>query len=246
MSFKESIAFKIIVTVASVIVFVILIDKIIMPWYVDLGEEINMPDVVQSELSEAKINLEKQGFRVYIADSVYDANFAEGTIVDQMPAAYSTVKRSRNVYLTVSIGDKPITMPNLFSMSPRDAELKLKASGLELRSVLQAYNSNYPEGIVIAQSFPHGERVKKNTKITITISLGTMPRDKKIPNLIGKSLSAAQQQLKQLGVSVNEIEYEENNAYLPNTVLKQGLKEGQPIEDNTEISLTVSKLFTEE
>ena len=69
-----------------------------------------------------------------------------------------------------------------------------------------------------------------------------MPTDKKIPNLIGKSLSAARQQLRQLGVKIDDVEYEENNLYLPNTVLKQSQREGQSIKDETEISLTVSKL----
>ena len=72
-----------------------------------------------------------------------------------------------------------------------------------------------------------------------------MPSNKTIPNLIGKSLSAAKQQLRQLGVTITDIEYEENNLYLPNTVLKQGLREGQSIKDDTEISLTVSKLGEE-
>ena len=60
--------------------------------------------------------------------------------------------------------------------------------------------------------------------------------------MIGKSLSAARQQLRQLDVSIRDIEYEENNSYLPNTVLKQSLKEGSAIGENSEIDLVVSKL----
>jgi serine/threonine-protein kinase len=246
MSFKETRSFKILIITGSVLLFVILMDNVIMPWYVDLGKEIEMPDVVQSNINEARFLLEKQGFVVHITDSVYDANFPVESVVEQLPVAYSTVKQGRNVYLKVSIGDKPIVMPNLFGMSPRDAELKLKASSLDVRAVLQAYNPHYPEGVVIAQNYPHGEHVRKDTKVTITVSLGPMPADKRIPNLIGKSLSAARQQLNQLGVSVGEIEYEDNNSYLPNTILNQNIKEGTPVGESTSINLTVSRLSEDE
>lgn len=242
MSLKESKVFKIFILFLSLLLFTAIMDKIIMPWYVDLGDEIEMPDVVQNNINEARFKLEKQQFVVHVVDSVFDANFAEGTVVEQMPKAYSTVKTGRNVYLTVSIGEKPIIMPNLFGLSPRDAELKLASLELELNTRLQVYNDLYPEGMVIGQSFPQGQQISKNTKVTITVSLGKMPADKKIPNLIGKSLSAARQQLRQLGVKIDNIEYEENNLYLPNTVLKQGLREGHSIEDATKIELTVSKL----
>jgi len=242
MDFRESRLFKIGIVIVSIIIFIFLFDKIIMPWYVDLGDEIEMPDLVEMDVDEAKVALEKSDFNVIISDSVYDANYPEGTVVEQMPVAFSTVKQGRNVYLTVSNGEKPIIMPNLFGMSPRDAELKLQSMGLKLRTVLQVYNDLYPEGAVIAQSHPKNEPVSKNSRITITVSLGEMPSQKKIPNLIGKSLSAARQQLRQLDVSINEIEYEENNAYLPNTILKQSLKEGSAIEEGNEINLVVSKL----
>lgn len=241
MSLKDNKLFKIAVVFISLILLISIMDKLVMPWYVDLGDEIEMPDVVQNNINEARINLEKQGFVVHISDSVFNANFAEGTIVEQMPKAYSTVKAGRNVYLTVSSGDKPIIMPNLFGLSPRDAEIKLASTGLELRTQLQVYNDLYPEGMVIGQSFPQGEQISKNTKVTITVSLGKMPENKKIPNLVGKSLSAAKQQLKQLGVKIGDIECEENNLYLPNTVLKQSLQEGKSITEDTEMELTVSK-----
>lgn len=239
---KKSKLFITAVVFLSIILFILIMDNIVMPWYVDLGDEIEMPDIVEKNLNSARDSLEKNGFNVIISDSVYDANYPMGTVVEQMPVPYSTVKRGRNVYLTVSNGEKPIIMPNLFGMSPRDAELKLKSLGLKLANTLQVYNDLYPEGAVIAQNQPKGEPIDKNARITITVSLGEMPANKKIPNLIGKSLSAAKQQLSQLDVSVNEITYEANSSFLPNTVLKQSLKEGSPVGENGEIDLVVSKL----
>ena len=240
--FKQTRLFKILVVIFSFILFVILMDKIIMPWYVDLGDELQMPDVVEKNVNEAKTFLEQKGFHVILADSVYDAHFPAGTVVEQMPIAFSTVKTGRNVYLTVSNGEKPIIMPNLFGISPRDAELKLNAMDLKLKTILYDYSELYPEGAVISQSYPQGQEVGKNTQITITVSLGEKPSQRKIPNLIGKSLSAARQQLQKLDVTIGGIEYEESATYLPNTILKQSLPEGSTIGENAVIDLTVSKL----
>ncbi|MCB0282037.1 MAG: PASTA domain-containing protein [Calditrichae bacterium] len=240
--FRQTKLFKILAVILSLFLFTVIMDKIVMPWYVDLGDEIQMPDSVEMSVNDAKAALESHGFHVVIADSVYDAHYSAGTVIDQMPIAYSTVKEGRNVYLTVSIGEKPVIMPNLFGISPRDAELKLNAMNLKLRTTLYAYSDLYPEGAVISQSFPQGQIVQKNTPITITVSLGEKPSQRKIPNLIGKSLSAASQQLEQLGVKVSNIRYEENSSYLPNTVLKQSLPEGSMIGEQPEIELTVSNL----
>jgi len=92
-----------------------------MPWYVRYGDEMELPDIVELSLDDARIRLENDGFQVVIADSVYDRNFPVGTVVEQMPLPFTTVKSGRYVYLKLSIGEKPIVMPNLFYKSPRDA-----------------------------------------------------------------------------------------------------------------------------
>lgn len=239
---KQSKIIKTALVFLTLIIFVFVMDLIIMPWYVDFGDEVEMPDIVEKNINEAKNMLIKQGFRVIIADSVFNANFEAGMVVEQTPLAYSTIKRGRNVYLTVSIGERPVIMPNLFGISPRDAGLKLNALGLKLKNTLYSYSDLYPDGAVISQSFPQGQEIKKNTSITITVSLGDKPANRTIPNLIGKSYSAAKQQLRQLGVSLGKTEYEENSSYLPDTVLKQSLKEGSAITEDTRLVLTVSKL----
>ncbi|KAA3617493.1 MAG: PASTA domain-containing protein [Calditrichaeota bacterium] len=239
---KQSKIFKSTIILLALLIFGLLMDFFVMPWFVDLGDEKEMPDVVEKNANEAKNLLEKQGFTVIMADSVFDASFEAGMVVEQMPLAYSTVKTGRNVYLTVSIGERPIIMPNLFGISPRDAELKLNALGLKLKATLGSYSDLYPDGAVISQSFPQGQQIKKNTAITITVSFGEKPENRTIPNLIGKSYSAAKQRLEQLGVSIDKVEYEESTSYLPDTVLKQSLKEGTSITEDTKLTLTVSKL----
>ncbi len=228
------------------ILFVILMDKLVMPWYVRLGDETELPDVVEMDLKDAQNKLESAGFIVVISDSVYDATMPEGTVVEQMPLPLTTVKTGRHVYLKVSIGEKPIIMPNLFYKSPRDAELILKSYGLPIASTLYEYNDISLEGVVISQSYPAGQQIKKGTPITITVSLGPFPKQPAIPDMVRKSLDAAKKQLRLLGVRRVQVRYEERDDILPETVLKQSLPKGTPISKDTAIELTVSKLKPKE
>lgn len=239
---KKNIFFKIGIGIIIFLLFVLLMDKVVMPFYVQLGDEIELPDVTEMTVEIASSEMESKGFSVVIADSVFDPNLQKGTIVEQNPYPFTRVKKGRNVYLVVSIGKKPIIMPNLFYKSPRDAELILRSYGLKLRSTNYEYNDMAVEGVVIGQSFPQGQKVRRDTPINITVSLGPFPTIKTIPELIGKSLSAAKKQLRALGIKDIQVEYEERENMLPETVLKQDLKPGALVEEETVIKLLVSKL----
>jgi eukaryotic-like serine/threonine-protein kinase len=224
------------------IIFILIMDNFVMPAYVRLGQEVELPDIVEMTVENAKHTLENHGFHGVVADSVYDAHYAKGMVVEQMPPAYSNVKEGRHVYLTVSIGEKPIIMPNLFYISPRDAELTLQSYGLELGSKRYEYDESSPEGVVIAQSYPQGQHVKPGTKIDITISLGPLPERRTVPQLVGKSYDEARTQLRILGIDKIKVTYEERENILPKTVLKQSIEPGSPVNEDEEIELTISKI----
>ena len=240
--YRASIFYKILFWLIVLIIFVLVMDNFVMPAYVRLGKEVELPDVVEMSAENAKKTLENKGFHGVITDSVYDTHYDVGMVIEQMPPAFSTVKKGRHVYLTVSIGEKPIIMPNLFYISPRDAELTLQSYNLELGAKHYEYDDSSPEGVVIAQSYPQGQKVKRGTRISITISLGPFPERRTVPQLVGKSLEEAQSQLKILGMDKIKITYEEKANILPKTVLKQSIKPGTPVDEEKEIELTVSEI----
>ena len=99
---------KLVLTALTFVLLVFIVDKIAMPLYVDLGNETELPDVIEMSLSEATNVLEEKGFQIVVKDSLYDTKHDVGTVIEQNPYPYATVKEGRRVYLTVSIGEKPI------------------------------------------------------------------------------------------------------------------------------------------
>jgi serine/threonine-protein kinase len=225
----------------ALIIFAVIIDKIVMPLYVQLGDEVDLPDVIEMSISEAQALLTEQGFQVVIRDSLYDANHPVGTVIEQNPYPYAVVKEGRRVYLTVSIGEKPIIMPNLFGVSPREAELILDTHDLRLGSKNYVYSDRYHEGTVMGQSYPQGQEIKSGAKIDIIISLGRLSVEAVVPDLVGKSLHEARERLRAVKLKIASIEWEERDNILPETIISQSLNAGKKFSPDETIVLVVSK-----
>jgi serine/threonine-protein kinase len=237
---------KLIVVIIGIIIFALLMDKVVMPLYVQLGDEVDLPDVIEMPVSEAQTLLTEQGFQVVIRDSLYDDQHPVGTVIEQNPYPYAVVKEGRRVYLTVSIGEKPIIMPNLFGVSPREAELILVTHELKLGSKNYVYSDRYHEGTVMGQSYPQGQEIKSGSRIDIIISLGQLSAEAVVPDLVGKSLHEARERLRAVNLKIADIEWEERDNILPETIISQSLPAGQSFGPDETIVLVVSKEMSPE
>jgi serine/threonine-protein kinase len=132
-------------------------------------------------------------------------------------------------------------MPNLFGVSPREAELILQSRDLILNGKGYVFSDIYHEGTVMGQSYPQGQPIKAGSRIDITISLGKMNQERVVPNVQGKSLYEAREILRALGLKIGQIDYEIRQDILPETVVGQSLPEGTEFSSEVTINLTVSK-----
>ena len=133
----------IIVTIVFV-VGVLFVNGVIMPFYTRLGEEVEVPEVVEMNVQTADSLLQTKGFHIVVEREQYDWNYPEGTVISQNPEAFSVTKPGRRIYVTVSIGEKLSTMPNLVGKSARDAVFAAQSVGLELPDECFGYEySNY-------------------------------------------------------------------------------------------------------
>ena len=97
------------------------------------GKTMKIPGVTGMSYDDAKKTLESQGFDVLIQDSMYYDTIPPLRVLKQFPEADNQVKVNRTVYLTINRAQAPfIQMPNLVSMSFRNANLILREYGLRL------------------------------------------------------------------------------------------------------------------
>ncbi|RMI26799.1 MAG: PASTA domain-containing protein, partial [Calditrichaeota bacterium] len=213
---------KALIYLLAFLLFVVLMDAFVMPFYTRHGKEYPLPPVEGKHVSVAQQVLKENGFIPIVLDSVYDASAPPGTVVRQNPLPHATVKKGRRVYLTVSLGEKPAIVPRLVEKSFKNAELLLRENGLQLGDTDWAYSDTLPHrGVVIYQSIPPGTQVPPGQVINLTISLGPPPTSQELPSFVGKGLESVLKELEILGVRVGRVKARYRPNLAPNTVLRQ-------------------------
>lgn len=233
---------KSLIVFGAIIIFLLILDNIIMPWYVSSSEEV-VPKVVGLSEQEAFEKLEDSGFEPVIADTSYGTNLPAGKIFLQKPEAGKIVKTGRTIYLFVSGGEQLVTVPKLIGKNIVDAKLSLERVGLKLGQV-ELVASNYPKDMIFDQQYVEGTKLKKGETIKVFVSSGQMEGSIEVPDLIGKSLTEAQRILSDSSLSVGKITYQISNTLLPNTVLDQYPVPGNKLNPGEKVDLFITKQGT--
>ena len=227
-------------TLFALFAIVLLLDNVILPWYVSSPIE-KVPDIVGKNETDAVNLLESQDLEPVIADTTYDENFPEGSIIFQRPRAGETVKEGRRVYLFVSGGEPIVHVPLLTGKSVRDAKFSLERLGLKLGNIDQE-PSDYPKDMIYDQQYTEGTPIKKGESVNVTVSGGTMQTGNiEVPDLIGKSLTEAEKILADGSLKVGKINYQPSFSLLPNTILDQYPSKGNKVNAGDAIDLFVTK-----
>jgi beta-lactam-binding protein with PASTA domain len=174
------------------------------------GKTMRIPTVTGLSYTEAKKTLESQGFDVQIQDSVYYDTMRPLQVVKQFPEAESQVKINRTIYLTINRAQAPfIQMPNLVSMSFRNAEMVLRQYGLKLGDTI--FKPDFARNSVLEQQLK-GEPIKPGTQIQqgspITLILGNGVGGGQgviVPDLFGLTYLQAKARLDSMGITIGSV-----------------------------------------
>ena len=200
----------------------ILFDEVLMPYYVRLGDETVLPGVEGLNVIEAQRILYNKGFEMVIKEKKYHASLRDGTVMTQNPIQGTKVKKGRKVYLVISMGEKPVVVPNFRGYNQQQAKIRCVDIGLNLIETKFEHNNNYPGNTVFEQSLEANTEVKRNTDIILTVSLGKNPNEKLIiPDFTGMSYEKAESEIERLGLFIRSVVRKSNADYLPNTVIRQ-------------------------
>lgn len=218
----------------------LLFDNLIMPGYTNYYEGLTVPDLTRVTLDEAEEQLTSIGLRYEVADRRANSAFPANYVIDQQPAANTIVKPNRKIYLTVNTEVKPVVVvPNVVSLSLRNAQIQLQNYGLEVGSI--SYESGRFKS-VLRQSISEGDTVAKGTTIDLAVSDGLGNKIVTIPEIIGLRLPQAQLKLREAGLRLGEIRFRPSKDVVPNTVLDFTPKVQQIIEGET-LDLIISERF---
>ena len=223
---------------AFVLLF-ILMNYVILPAYVYHGGTLDVPYVEGMPVDSAVELLERADLTPIQSETRADSRYPAGTVIQQNPRAESIVKPGRRVYLTLSGGEVLVTVPQLRGLSTRDARFTLERYGLQMGSVNYATSQTYPENTIIEQTVQPNAKVSRGTLVSVTVSRGMMTDEIAVPEVLGKTIGEAKLILTQKGLKLGNITYHLSENLLPNTVVEQFPRPGDPVQRGQAIDLFV-------
>ena len=171
------------------------------------GEEAKMvkvPNIVDRTEEEAEKSLQAAKLTVVHGEAQFSDEIDAGRVISSDPEAGTEVEEGTEVTIVISLGKDQAKVPELRNKSASEAEAALKDAGLA-GSASEEYSDSVEAGLVISQSIDAGEKVDKGTTVSYVVSKGQETKYVTVPNLVGKTRSAAEKALRDAGLSVGEV-----------------------------------------
>ncbi len=190
------------------LLFLFLVLKM-LGWITKHGDYLKVPAVTGLKTKDAILLLEKQGFDVYIQDSVFTDTAKIGVVLKQLPDPNATVKINRTVFITVNRYIPPmLDMPMLEGQNLAFAIRLLERNHLKLGDT--SYRPDFMIGSVLEQKYK-GVRIAEKTKIQwgsridLIIGGGLQNEQIPVPALIGMTYAEAKSYLEASGINIGAV-----------------------------------------
>ena len=171
-------------------------------WYVLVGpgSRIVVPSVVGASIQEAGAVLSPLGLRSEVVENRFDEEIPSGKILESNPSGGDKIDAGGSVKLVISKGQERYVIPVLTGLTPEAALKLLTNQPLKSAGVVEEFNSTIPKGLVIATNPSNGQKVKRDTPVTIFVSKGV--EQIALTTYTGQSADQAQNELTEAGFNV--------------------------------------------
>jgi eukaryotic-like serine/threonine-protein kinase len=207
-------------------------------WWVTMGRYTDAPNLVNMTKAQAELYARQHHFEVFYAQPAYSATAPKDAVIDQKPQANDKIVKGGTLTLTLSLGPEQFPVPDdLVGHELSAVQGELDSLGLKLKQGKGQYSDTVPEGSVVSIDPKAGTQLKKGDTVTVVVSQGKAPID--VPDLTGKNINDARNQLQGLGLDVDEKYVDSNQP--ADQVISQSPKPGTGASQNDTITLNVSK-----
>src|SRR5436190_21265 len=136
-------------------------------------QKVTVPSVVGQSQDSASAELSNVGLKASIVSQ--DSSETPGTVLSQDPGAGSQASRGATVTITVARQPQQVTVPNTVGQDQSSALSTLADAGLTpIAGGTQPVTNQSQDNKVVAQS-PSGGKVKRGTRVTITVGKFVAP-----------------------------------------------------------------------
>ena len=167
--------------------------------YTRHGQSSPVPDFSGMTVQEAESIVRSYHLRYKINDSVYQNDAAPGVILSQNPEPGTMVKHNRTLFFIVNASEPEKTeAPSVVGLSLRQARSILESKGLQVGKLMyipDIARNNVLRQQVQGKTLDPGTEIIKGSTVDLVLGLGNSVSSTGVPNVIGLSLSSAQEKL---------------------------------------------------
>ncbi len=181
--------------------------------YTDNGNEIDVPDLKGMTIEEAQAAVKTQNLFVEITDSIFSNDLEKGSIVEQSPKTNNKIKENRTIFVSiVSFSKEMVSMPDLVNESIRQAISDANNFGIKIgeRKYVPGLKDYVLKQIYRGQEIKVGTKIPKGTYIDLEIGQGSNNQEILVPNVLGMTLSKAENKCSNVFISISGKFYDDN------------------------------------
>ena len=176
------------------------------------GQELVVPDLSNLTVEQADSVAASCKMVVDVTDSVYVKRMKRGAVYRQNPAPGSRVKEGRRISLTINaINAKQITMPDLVSLSMRQAKAELLSRGLLLGKLIYVQDmatNNVLKQLYANSEIKPGTMVDSESSIDLVLGLNGYDFMTYVPDVIGLKRMSAVDAVYDNSLNINKLRFD--------------------------------------
>ncbi|MFC4336768.1 Stk1 family PASTA domain-containing Ser/Thr kinase [Salininema proteolyticum] len=223
-------------TLAAMTVIAVLAVAVV--WWVGFGRYVSAPSMLDQSVSTVEEYAEGEGFTAKIADGEYSESVPKGDIIYQDPGVGDRVKDGGVITVVPSLGPERFTVPDVTGDEEQAAVDRLEDLGATVK-VEKGFSDDVDEGKVVGTDPGRGESIRIDDTVTVTVSKGSSPY--KVPDVVGKDVEDAEEELREEDLEVGEIGYAYSDSIDEGEVISTRPGSGAGVERGTAVDLVVSE-----
>jgi beta-lactam-binding protein with PASTA domain len=201
------------------------------------GREVNMPNLVGKNVTEANGLLRSRGLVLRVADRIY-SELPINVVVRQSPPPGMLMKVSQQAHVVLSLGQRQLQIPLLEGNSLRASRIELLREGLQVGEVSGISSGDEPADTVMLQT-PRPGAGAASPRVDVLVSNGPRENAYVMPHLVGLNEVDAQHRLDVAGLR-RKVNYVSAPQWPHGAVIDQTPLAGQRIPAASTIELTVA------
>ncbi len=209
--------------------------------FFNTGGEVKVPDLIGETYESAALIADEASTKEVVFDVIVErsehSEEPKDTIISQIPEEGSSVKRSREIKVVVSLGPVVVILEDYTGKDFDKVSKTLREKGIKVVKE-EKENDTHSENTIFRQVPSEGTELAEGDEVTLYVSTGT--ENTVVPNVVGSTLEEAIVAIERNHLKVGIVREQPKDGVSKGKIFKQSQKAFETVPVNTSVDLYVS------